>query len=73
MENNNAIAAQGPDDEAQIENVKPTAEEESPQNERRDPPRRRPYRREIRAEDGKWFPTRQLNFHLLTILLSWTS
>ncbi|XP_012936051.1 methenyltetrahydrofolate synthase domain-containing protein isoform X2 [Aplysia californica] len=66
MENNNAIATQGPDDEAKIENVKPTAEEESPEKERSSPPRRRPYRREIRPEDetGKWAIRRKIWDHL---------
>ncbi|CAL1532915.1 unnamed protein product [Lymnaea stagnalis] len=63
MENNNAIAAQGPDDEAKIENVKPTAdEEESPDKDRGNRQRRRPYRREIHPEDetGKWAIRRKI-------------
>lgn len=61
MENNNAIAAQGPDDEAKIEDVKPTVDGESPEkvNNRQ---RRRPYRKEIRPEDetGKWAIRRKI-------------
>ncbi|KAH9491950.1 hypothetical protein Btru_026875 [Bulinus truncatus] len=62
MENNNAIAAQGPDDEAKIENVKPTADEESPDKERSIRQRRRPFRREIHPEDetGKWAIRRKI-------------
>lgn len=52
MENNNAIAAQGPDDEAKIENVKPTLDEDSPDKDRGNRQRRRPFRREIHPEDG---------------------
>ncbi|XP_059149973.1 methenyltetrahydrofolate synthase domain-containing protein-like [Physella acuta] len=62
MENNNAIAAQGPDDEAKIENVKPTADEESPDKDRGNRQRRRPFRREIHPEDetGKWAIRRKI-------------
>ena len=51
MENNNAIATQGPDDEAKIEDVKPTIDGDSPDkgNNRQ---RRRPYRKEVHPEDG---------------------
>ncbi|KAI8777097.1 methenyltetrahydrofolate synthase domain-containing protein [Biomphalaria glabrata] len=61
MENNNAIAAQGPDDEAKIENVKPTVDE-SPDKDRSNRQRRRPYRREIHPEDetGKWAIRRKI-------------
>lgn len=54
MENNNAIAAQGPDGDSKIENVKPTADDE-------ESPKRRGYNRfnrrrqipkEIHPEDG---------------------
>ncbi|GFR70484.1 methenyltetrahydrofolate synthase domain-containing protein [Elysia marginata] len=65
MENNNAIATQGPDDEAKIEDVKPTVDGDSPEkvNNRQ---RRRPYRKEIRPEDetGKWAIRRKIWDHL---------
>lgn len=67
MENNNAIATKGPEDEAQIENVKPTAEDESPNKERRNTRGRRPpYRRDVRPEDetGKWAIRRKIWDHL---------
>lgn len=53
MENNNAIAAQGPHDEAKIENVKPTADEGSPDKVRGGRPRRNQYRQSIHPEDGR--------------------
>lgn len=61
MENNNAIAAQGPDAEAKIENVKPTADEENVSKERVNRPRRQPYR-EVHPEDetGKWAIRRKI-------------
>ncbi|RUS72380.1 hypothetical protein EGW08_019860 [Elysia chlorotica] len=65
MENNNAIATQGPDDEAKIEDVKPTIDGESPDkgNNRQ---RRRPYRKEVHPEDetGKWSIRRKIWDHL---------
>ncbi|BFZ20905.1 hypothetical protein BsWGS_23944 [Bradybaena similaris] len=61
MENNNAIAAQDPDAEAKIENVKPTADEEPVSKERGSRPRRQPYR-EVHPEDetGKWAIRRKI-------------
>lgn len=70
MKNNNAIAAQGPDDEAKIEDVKPTTDEESPDKERGSRQRMRPYRRDIRPEDGKDL---NLIFSLLMYVISCTS
>lgn len=66
MENNNAIAVKGPDDETQIENVKPTIEDESPVKERRNVRRRPPFRREVPLEDetGKWAIRRKIWDHL---------
>lgn len=56
MENNNAIAAQGPDGEAKIENVKPTAEDEGSPNKGRGGynryNRRRQVRRDVHPDDG---------------------
>ncbi|KAK3797748.1 hypothetical protein RRG08_020141 [Elysia crispata] len=65
MENNNAIATQGPDDEAKIEDVKPTIDGDSPDkgNNRQ---RRRQYRKEVHPEDetGKWSIRRKIWDHL---------
>ncbi|CAG5133034.1 unnamed protein product [Candidula unifasciata] len=62
MKNNNAIAIQSLDEEAKIENVKPTADSDSPVKEQDSRQQRRPYRREIRPEDetGKWAIRRKI-------------
>uniref|UniRef100_A0A0B7B2U2 Methenyltetrahydrofolate synthase domain-containing protein n=1 Tax=Arion vulgaris TaxID=1028688 RepID=A0A0B7B2U2_9EUPU len=55
MENNNAIEAHGPDDEAKVD-------EESGNKERGSRQRRQPYNREVRSEDevGKWAIRRKI-------------
>jgi len=66
-ENNNAIAVQGPDEVAQIEDVKPTIEEDSPKKQRNSSGRRLGRRREdVRLEDetGKWAIRRKIWDHL---------
>ncbi|GFO35168.1 methenyltetrahydrofolate synthetase domain-containing protein [Plakobranchus ocellatus] len=65
MENNNAIATHGPDDEAKIEDVKPTIDGDSPEKGKYRQ-RRRPFRREIHPEDetGKWAIRRKIWDHL---------
>lgn len=56
MKNNNAIAEQSPDEETKIENVKPTADRDSPVKDQDGRPQRRPYRRVVRSEDGMYPP-----------------
>jgi 5-formyltetrahydrofolate cyclo-ligase len=57
MENNNAVAAQGPDDEAKVD-----LDEEPSSRDRGSRQRRQPYNREIRPEDetGKWAIRRKI-------------
>jgi len=68
MENNNAIAGQGPDVDVKIEDVKPTVEDEDSPKKGNRTTGRRPGRRrdEIKPEDetGKWAIRRKVWDHL---------